>query len=113
MSGVAEQRDLAAHQGIEGLNVMDFNAVGRLWIQSGNQFLYRWRPAAEVAAEIVAQSVPIFGQTGGQRNIKEEIETAMRHRHQRDALAFTNEGGPLIRPGPMLSSISTSPFQLT
>ncbi len=76
---------------------MDFNAIGCLRIEGGNQFLYRWRPAAEVAAEIVAQGVPVFGQTGGQRNIKEEIETSLRHRHQRDALAFADEGGPLIR----------------
>jgi hypothetical protein len=41
VSGVAEQRDLAAHQGIEGLNVMDFNAVGCLRIEGGNQFLHR------------------------------------------------------------------------
>jgi hypothetical protein len=71
VSGVAEQRDLAANQGIEGLNVMDFT-VGCLRIEGGNQFLYRWRPAAEVAAEIVAQGVPIFGQTGGSGTSKKK-----------------------------------------
>ena len=97
--GIAEQRDVAAHQAVERLNVVDFNAVGGLGIQRRDKRLHRRRPAAEVAREIGAQGGAILCQARGQRHVKKEVETAAGDGHQRHAFAFANEGGPLVRRG--------------
>lgn len=96
MSGIAEQRDAAAHQAAERFDIMDFNAVGSLRVEGGDQLLHRRRPAGKVAAEVSAQGVTILRQTRRQRHIKEKVEPAGGDRHQRDALAFADKGGPLI-----------------
>ncbi len=63
VSGVAEQRDAAAHQAAERFDIMDFNAVGSLRVEGGDQLLHRRRPAGKVAAEVSAQGVTILRQT--------------------------------------------------
>ena len=50
--GIAQQRHLAANQSLKRFNIMDFNAVGGLRIEGGDQLLHLRRPAAKVAAEI-------------------------------------------------------------
>lgn len=72
MSGVAEQRDAAAHQAAERLDIMNFNTVGGLRVEGGDKLLHRRRPAGKIAAEVGAQSVAILRQTRRQRHIKEK-----------------------------------------
>lgn len=70
--GIAKKRHVAAHQGVERFNVVDFDTVGGLGIQRGDELLYRWRPAAEIAREIGAKGSAIFRQPEGERNIKKK-----------------------------------------
>ncbi len=72
MSGIAEQRDAAAHRAAERFDIMDFNAVGGLRVEGGDQLLHRRRPAGKVAAEVSAQGVTILRQPRRQRHIKEK-----------------------------------------
>lgn len=72
VSGIAEQRDAAAHQAAERFDIMDFNAVGSLRVEGGDQLLHRRRPAGKVAAEVSAQGVTILRQTRRKRHIKEK-----------------------------------------
>ena len=102
---------MAAYRAVEGLNVVDFNAVGGIRIQRGDQLLHRRRPAAEVTREIGSEGGAIFRQTEGSGTSK-EIEAATGDGHQRHTLAFSHERGPLVG-GAISSSIFTSPFQLT
>ncbi len=79
------QRDAAA-PAAERFDIMDFNAVGSLRVEGGDQLLHRRRPAGKVAAEVSAQGVTILRQTRRKRHIKEKVEPAGGDRHQRDAL---------------------------
>ncbi len=62
----------------ERFDIMDFNAVGSLRVEGGDQLLHRRRPAGKVAAEVSAQGVTILRQTRRQRHIKEKSRTGRR-----------------------------------
>jgi hypothetical protein len=110
--GIAQQRHLAANQPFKRLDIMDFNAVGGLRIEGGDQLLHLRRPAAKVAAEIRPQGAAILGQPRRQRNIKEKVKPAIGDRHQRHPFPLADEGGPLVARRNRLIN-STRPFQLT
>ena len=75
---------------------MDFNAVGGLRVEGGDQLLHLRRPAAEVATKIRPQGAAILGQPRRERNIKEKVKPSIGDRHQRHPFPLANEGGPLV-----------------
>ncbi len=70
---------------------MDFNAVGSLRVEGGDQLLHRRRPAGKVAAEVSAQGVTILRQTPPEAAHQRNRKPAGGDRHQRDALAFADK----------------------
>lgn len=72
--GIVEQCDVVVYQVVERFDIMDFNVVGSLWVEGGDQFLYWWCLVGKVVVEVSVQGVMIFCQICWQWYIKEKVE---------------------------------------